>query len=172
MSFLAIRGGQAAAHALDARGTKVKVRVRVGKSRIAGQGLFTLQDIPKDTRILPYVGERIAKQESVKRLTQGNNAIFTFSNQYDIDGLVLGNDARYINHSCVPNCEVDVTRRRIWIVARRVIQAGEELSFNYGYGMEHYGDFPCTCQADQCIGYILAEKYWGLITPKATLHRG
>ncbi len=54
----------------------VKVRVRVGKSRIAGQGLFTVQDIKKDTRILPYVGERISKKESVKRLTQGNVYIF------------------------------------------------------------------------------------------------
>jgi SET domain-containing protein len=149
----------------------VKVRVRVGKSRIAGHGLFTPQEIPKDTRILPYVGERIAKKESVKRLTQGTNAIFTFSDQYDIDGNVPGNTAWYINHSCDPNCEVDITRRRIWIVARRVIQAGEELRFNYGYGMEHYGDFPCACKADKCIGYILAEKYWGLIKPKATFHR-
>jgi SET domain-containing protein len=103
----------------------VKVRVRVGKSRIAGQGLFTLQDIPQGTRIMPYVGERITKKESVKRLTQGNAYIFTFSDQYDIDGKVLGNAARYINHSCAPNCDVERTRRRIWIVALRVIRAGE-----------------------------------------------
>lgn len=141
----------------------MQVRVRVGKSRIAGQGLFTLQEIHKDTRILPYIGERISKKESVKRLTQGNVYIFTFSDQYDIDGQVLGNAARYINHSCAPNCEVEITRRRIWIVARRAIRAGEELSYNYGYGMEHYGDFSCTCKADQCIGYMLAEAYWGLI---------
>ena len=141
----------------------MQVRVRVGKSRIAGQGLFTLQEIQKDTRILPYIGERISKKESVKRLTQGNVYIFTFSDQYDIDGQVLGNAARYINHSCAPNCEVEITRRRIWIAARRAIRAGEELSYNYGYGMEHYGDFSCTCKADQCIGYMLAEAYWGLI---------
>jgi SET domain-containing protein len=104
----------------------VQVRVQVGKSRIAGQGLFTLQEIQKDTRILPYIGERISKKESVKRLTQGNVYIFTFSDQYDIDGQVLGNAARYINHACAPNCEVDITRRRIWIVARRAIRAGEE----------------------------------------------
>jgi SET domain-containing protein len=144
----------------------VKVRVRVGKSRIAGQGLFTVQDITQDTRIMAYVGERISKKESVKRLTQGNPYIFTFSDQYDIDGKVLGNCARYINHSCAPNCAVDMTRRRIWIVAMRVILAGEELSYNYGYGMEHYGDFPCTCKAKNCMGYILAEEYWELIKDK------
>jgi uncharacterized protein len=149
----------------------VKVRVRVAKSRIAGQGLFTLQDIQKDTRIMPYGGERISKKESVKRLTQGNAYIFTFSNQYDIDGNVLGNTARYINHSCAPNCAVDITRRRIWIVAIRVILAGEELSYNYGYGMEQYGDFPCTCKATHCMGYILAEEYWGLIKKKDTFPR-
>jgi uncharacterized protein len=107
----------------------------------------------------------------VKRLTQGNASIFTFSNQYDIDGNVLGNTARYINHSCAPNCAVDITRRRIWIVAMRVILAGEELSYNYGYGMEQYGDFPCTCKATHCMGYILAEEYWGLIKKKDTFPR-
>jgi hypothetical protein len=100
-----------------------------------------------------------------------NASIFTFSNQYDIDGNVLGNTARYINHSCAPNCAVDITRRRIWIVAIRVILAGEELSYNYGYGMEQYGDFPCTCKATHCMGYILAEEYWGLIKKKDTFPR-
>jgi len=76
----------------------------VGKSRIAGQGLFTVQDIKKDTRIMPYVGERISKKESVKRLTQGNVYIFTFSDQYDIDGKVLGNSAR--KYSSNPSQEV------------------------------------------------------------------
>jgi SET domain-containing protein len=106
----------------------MKVRVFVGKSRIAGQGLFTLQNIKKDTRVIQYVGERINKAQSVKRLAQGNAYIFTFSNQYDIDGKVLGNAARYINHSCAPNCEVEITRRNIWIVAIRDILAGEELT--------------------------------------------
>ena len=95
----------------------MKVRVRVGKSRIAGQGLFTLQNIKKDIRVMQYVGERINKAQSAKRLAQGNAYIFTFSAQYDIDGKVLGNAARYINHSCAPNCAVDMTRRSIWIVA-------------------------------------------------------
>src|SRR2546427_1901513 len=95
----------------------MKVRVRVGKSRIAGQGLFTLQNIKKDIRVMQYVGERINKAQSAKRLAQGNAYIFTFSDQYDIDGKVLGNAARYINHSCDPNCAVDMTRRSIWIVA-------------------------------------------------------
>ena len=144
----------------------MKVRVFVGKSRIAGQGLFTLQHIQKDTRVIHYVGERINKAQSAKRLAQGNAYIFTFSDQYDIDGQVLGNAARYINHSCAPNCAVDITRRNIWIVAMREILAGEELSYNYGYGINRYGEFPCHCKATNCMRYMLAEEYWGLIKKK------
>ena len=62
----------------------MKVRVRVGKSRIAGQGLFTAQAIKKDTRIIRYIGERISKAESAKRIAEGNVYIFTFNGQYDI----------------------------------------------------------------------------------------
>jgi uncharacterized protein len=144
----------------------MKVRVFVGKSRIAGQGLFTLQNIKKDTRVMQYLGERINKAQSAKRLAQGNAYIFTFSDQYDIDGKVLGNAARYINHSCAPNCEVEITRRNIWIVAIRDILAGEELSYNYGYSINRYGEFPCHCMAKNCMRYMLAEEYWGLIKKK------
>ncbi len=119
----------------------MKVRVRVGKSRIAGQGLFTLQNINKDIRVIQYVGERINKAQSAKRLAQGNAYIFTFSDQYDIDGKVLGNAARYINHSCDPNCAVDITRRSIWIVAIRDILSGEELTYNYTYCMSRRNFF-------------------------------
>ena len=136
----------------------MKVRVWVGRSRIAGQGLFTAQDIKKDTRIIQYVGERINKAESAKRLNQGNVYIFTFSDQYDIDGKVLRNTARYINHSCDPNCEAEITRRSIWIVALRDIKAGEELSYNYGYPPELYKEWPCLCGAENCFGKILTPR--------------
>jgi len=74
----------------------VKVRVWVRQSRIAGLGLFAAQDIKKWTRILPYLGEKIAKAESARRLAQGNVYIFTFNDRYDIDGTVLRNTARHI----------------------------------------------------------------------------
>ena len=109
----------------------MKIQVRVGLSRIAGQGLFAAQDIQKGTRIIQYIGARIPKEESVERLAQGNTYIFAFNERYDIDGKTLKNKARYINHSCEPNCEAIVTKRTIWIVAVRDIQAGEELSYNY-----------------------------------------
>ena len=143
----------------------MKVRVWVHKSRIAGLGLFAAQDIKPGTRILPYIGEKIVKAESTRRLTKGNAYIFTFSDRYDIDGKILRNTARYINHSCAPNCEVEQTTRTLWIVALWDIRDGEELTYNYGYEYDpdSYQDFPCRCGAANCCGYILAERYWGLL---------
>ena len=143
----------------------MKVRVWVHKSRIAGLGLFAAQPIKPGTRILPYIGEKIPKDESTKRLAQGNAYIFTFNDRYDIDGKVLRNTARYINHACDPNCEVYKTQRTLWVVALRDIQEGEELTSNYGYALDDEPPHPCTCGAEQCCGYILAQQYWGLIKP-------
>ena len=140
-----------------------KMRVWVRKSRIAGLGLFAAQPLKPGTRILPYIGEKITKDESTKRLTQGNAYIFTFNDRYDIDGKVLRNTARYINHSCDPNCEVHKTQRTLWIVALRDIQEGEELTYNYGYELDDETPHACTCGADNCCGYILAQQYWGVI---------
>src|SRR6266700_6704646 len=111
----------------------MKIQVRVGPSRIAGQGLFAAQDIPQGTRIIAYIGEKISNQESARRRAEGNAYIFHQNYRYAIDGKTLANTARYINHSCDPNCAVEHTAETIWIVALKHIQAGEELSCNYGY---------------------------------------
>jgi len=145
----------------------VKIQVWVGKSRIAGQGLFAAQDIKQDARIIPYIGEKISKDESTRRLVQGNVYIFTLNEYFDIDGKTLKNKARYINHSCDPNCEVELTSRTIWIVALRNITAEEELTYNYGYEVRNYMEHPCTCRAKNCCGYILDRQYWGLIQRQA-----
>ena len=147
----------------------VRVRVWVHKSPIAGLGLFAAQDIKPGTRILQYIGEKIPKDVSTQRLAQGNVYIFTFDDRYDIDGKILRNTARSINHSCDPNCEVNITTRAIWIVALRNIRDGEELTYNYGYAYEpdSYRDFPCHCGAKHCCGYILAKRYWGLLPQSA-----
>jgi SET domain-containing protein len=141
----------------EREGDAVKTQVHVGPSRIAGQGLFAVQDIKKGTRIIQYLGARIPKEESVERLAQGNTYIFSFNERYDIDGKTLKNKARYINHSCDPNCEAVVTKRTIWIVALRDIQAGEELSYNYGLTARQYR---CRCGSKNCCGYILDSAYW------------
>ena len=64
---------------------------------------------------------------------------------------------RHINHSCAPNCESQMIRGRIWIVALRDIARGEELSYDYGYNLQNFLDHPCKCGAPECVGYIVAE---------------
>jgi uncharacterized protein len=85
------------------------------------------------------------------------------NDRYDIDRQTRKNTARYINHSCDPNCEIVITTRTIWIVAARDIRAGEELGYNYGYLPEAYATHPCTCGAQQCYGSVLARQYWDLL---------
>ena len=135
----------------------MKIRIRIGTSRIAGQGLFAAQDIKKGTTIIEYTGEKISKKESRQRLARGNAYIFELNDRWDIDGEALNNTARYINHSCDPNCVVEKTTRALWIVALRNIKSGEELSYNYGYDAKKY---ICTCGAVNCCGYILDQDYW------------
>jgi uncharacterized protein len=114
----------------------VKVRVWVRKSPIAGLGLFAAQAIKPGTRILPYMGEKISKAESTRRLAQGNAYIFTFNDRYDIDGKILRNTARYSNHSCAPNCAVEQTTRTLWIVALRDITAVDDLLTGHAPGIQ------------------------------------
>jgi uncharacterized protein len=142
----------------------MNIQVRVAPSRIAGQGLFAAQDITKGTRIMQYIGEKISSRERAMRLAAGNAYIFHLTYRYAIDGQTLENTARYINHSCDPNCEVEKTSDTIWIIALREIPAGEELTYNYGYDARDYQENPCNCGAPNCCGDILAQEYWGLIS--------
>src|SRR5690242_20740884 len=112
-------------------------------STIHGTGAFAKADIVARTWVVEYTGERIAKDESLRRCAAGNEFIFALTDDVDLDGSVSWNRARFLNHSCEPNCEAERVGERIWIVAKRNIQAGEELTFNYGYRLEDYRDHPC-----------------------------
>ena len=68
--------------------------------------------------------------------------------------------ARFLNHSCAPDCEAELENGRIWIVAKRDIKAGEELTFNYGYDLDDYRNHPCRCGAPDCAGHIVAEEFF------------
>jgi SET domain-containing protein len=87
----------------------MNMQVRVGSSRIAGQGPFAAQDIRKGTRIIQDIGEKISSRERARRLAADNAYIFHLTYRYAIDGQTLDNTARYINHSCDPNCAVEKT---------------------------------------------------------------
>ncbi len=89
-----------------------------------------------------------------------NHYIFTLDDHYDIDGSVEWNPARFINHGCKPNCEVEIDRDRIWILARHSIKAGEELIYNYTYDLDDYEERPCNCGARECVGYMVAEQHF------------
>ena len=138
----------------------VKIRVRVGPSHIAGQGLFAEQDIKQGTKIIRYIGQKITQEESERRLAAGNVYIFGLDERYAIDGSTRKNTARYINHSCDPNCHTEQFGNTIWLVAIRDIQAGEELTYNYGYELNDEPPEPCHCGAQQCCGCILGPQYW------------
>ena len=99
-------------------------------SLIHGTGGFARRDVGTGTRVIEYVGERITKAESLKRCEADNEYIFTLDDEHDLDGNVPWNPARFINHSCAPNCEAELDEGRVWIVALRDIKAGEELTFN------------------------------------------
>jgi len=129
-------------------------------SPIHGTGGFARQFIPKNARVIEYVGERIDKAESLRRCEADNPYIFTLNQETDLDGSMGWNPARFLNHSCAPNCEAEVTEERIWIVAHRDIQPGEELTFNYGFNLEDYKEYPCHCRAPNCVGFIVAEEYF------------
>ncbi len=133
--------------------------LELGASGIHGRGGFARRDIPAETSIIEYVGERVTKEEAGRRCTDGNPYIFTINDEWDIDGDVAWNPARYLNHSCSPNCEAQQDEDRIWIVALRDIRAGEELTFNYGYDIGEWRDYPCGCGAANCLGYIVAEEF-------------
>jgi SET domain-containing protein len=135
-------------------------RITFRQSPIHGSGGFAAVDLPAGTRLIEYLGERISKAEADRRCEEGNPFIFELNDDTDLDGNVDWNPARWINHSCAPNCEADVDGTSIWIVALRDLIAGEELTFNYGYGLADYRDSPCRCGTANCIGYIVAEEHF------------
>lgn len=144
----------------------------VRKSNIHSTGVFAKKFIPKGTRITEYIGDKLTKEEADKRLDDTHNAsrkdakcaatyIFEINNEYDIDGNVPENDARFINHSCDPNCEVDIIEDKIWIDAIKDIQEGEELCYDYGFDFdEDFHEHPCKCGAKNCVGYIINSEHW------------
>jgi SET domain-containing protein len=123
-------------------------------------GVFARMDVAAGTRVLEYIGERVTKAESLRRRQGGNFFVFVVTEKFDIDGAVDWNPARFINHSCAPNCEARMEDERIWIIALRDLRAGEELTFNYGYDLQDYEEHPCCCGTPQCVGYMVAEDYF------------
>jgi SET domain-containing protein len=117
------------------------------RSSISGWGVFATQPITKNTRIVTYDGEKIRNQESLRReaeyIKQGHIWCFKLNSHWVRDAAVGGNMARYINHSCRPNCYSRVIGDTIWIIAARNIRSGEELT--YDYATDGPGHIRCLC---------------------------
>ena len=141
-------------------GTAIEALCEIRASGIHGRGAFARQPIASGTRVIEYVGERISKAESLRRRQGGNHFVFIVTDTVDIDGAVESNPARFINHSCSPNCEARMEDERIWIIAIRDISAGEEIAFNYGYDLQDYEEHPCMCGSRECLGFMVAEEYF------------
>ncbi len=138
----------------------------VRHSRIHGHGVFALRRVRKGTKLLEYLGERISHDEADARYVDkgaddNHTFLFTVDARTVIDAGVGGNEARFINHGCDPNCESTNEARRIFIRAVRTIQPGEELC--YDYSIQRDADdppevdriFACRCGAASCRGSML-----------------
>ena len=130
------------------------------KSSIHNYGAYAAKPIRKGTRIIEYVGRPLTKKKAQDALEDGNAYVFTINKHFDIDGEVPWNLARFINHGCEVNAESDVEDDRVWIIATRNIQKGDEILYNYNYDLEDAFDNPCNCGAKNCSGYMVGEEYW------------
>jgi len=137
-------------------------------SDIHGKGVFATRKIRKGTRIIEYGGDKSDKEESNRRglalfdesrKTGGASVyIFDLNDDWDLDGNKPWNPARLINHSCEPNAEMVNEDDRLFLFATEDIAKGAEITFDYGYDMEHFMDHPCRCGKPSCIGYIVSAS--------------
>ena len=143
------------------------------KAKVHGNGVFAKKNIKKNVKISQYIGEKITKKEGDKRSAErikkylnkknvGSVYVFELNKKYDIDGSPKYNKARYINHSCDPNCEVEINKGKIWIKSIKKIKKNEELSYDSGYEFDKddYTDHICKCGSKRCIGYIISKDAW------------
>ena len=131
------------------------------KSGINNLGLFAKSDINKGEKVIEYKGRKFThKQVEENDRFDNSKAIylFTLNERYVLDGDTKTNTAKYINHSCDPNCEVDIINGKIWIIAIKDIKKGDELSYDYGFGYDaDFRQFPCKCGSKNCCGYIVRD---------------
>jgi len=148
---------------------KKRRRIVVRNSSIHGRGVFALRRIPKGTRIIEYKGKLITDKEADRRYSRvhehsPHTMLFSLEGGWVIDATRRGNSARWINHSCAPNCEIEEEGQRIFIEARRDIRLGDELTYDYNLqiGEKHTKaakrEHACFCGSRRCRGTMLGEE--------------
>lgn len=141
--------------------------IKVRESAIHGRGVFAARKIPEGTRIIEYTGARITSKQADKRAgldpeNPHHTFFFSLESGKIIDGGDGGSDARWINHSCAPNCEAQEEKGRVFIHALNDIKRGEELCYDYGLVIDDKitkslkKDYECLCGADECRHTMLA----------------
>ncbi len=142
---------------------------KVRNSKVHGNGVFAARKIPAGARIIEYQGKRITEKQAEKRFGQDpenphHTFFFSLESGKLIDGGDEGNDARWINHSCEPNCEAQEEKGRVFIQAMRDITRGEELNYDYGLVIDEKMSkalkkaYECRCGSAECRGTMLAIK--------------
>lgn len=143
--------------------------IEARNSPIHGRGVFAVAPIKKGARIIEYLGERVSHAEADRRYEvkgddDGHTFLFIASNRTVIDAGVDGNDARFINHNCNPNCETVIENSRVFIDAIRNIKPGEELGYDYQLTWESTDEpaelalYECRCGAKNCRGTMLDKE--------------
>jgi len=141
----------------------------VRSSGVHGRGVFAAMQIAAGVRLIEYKGERITWDEALRRHPHdpdhpNHTFYFALDNELVIDGKIGGNQARWINHSCKPNCEADEVDGRVFIHTLRDIEAGEELFYDYGLVLDERHtkklkkEYACYCGHSSCRGTMLAPK--------------
>jgi SET domain-containing protein len=140
--------------------------IEARNSRIHGRGVYAVAPIKKGTRIIEYLGERISHAEADRRYAlkgddDGHTFLFIATSRTVIDASKGGNDARFVNHSCAPNCETVIEGGRVFVYAIRNIKPGEELGYDYQLTWESTDTaeelalYNCCCGARKCRGTML-----------------
>jgi SET domain-containing protein len=144
------------------KNSRAKLPIEVRQSRVHGRGVFATNRIRKNARIIEYTGKRVP-WESVPA-DSGDAHAFLFGlddSVLVIDPSIEGNDARWINHSCDPNCEAIEEDDRIFIYALRNIETGEELFYDYALKLDEpitkqlKDEFACHCGSPNCRGTLV-----------------
>ena len=151
-------------------------RIIQRRSVIHGNGVFAASDLSADITLIEYRGRRLTHAQANRayggEVDSGHTFLFTLNEKYLIDGSVGGNVARWINHSCAPNCQAfvvensvgDPRRDRVVIDTKRAIRKGEELTYDYGIILEERQTpqlkriWACRCGAPRCTGTLLKPK--------------
>jgi uncharacterized protein len=130
-----------------------RFKLEIRASKIHRRGVYALERIPRQRKVIEYTGERISRRETKIRGQGDLTYLFTLDNYWTLDGAVGGSGAEIINHSCEPNLRTCILRGHILYFSKRPIKPGEELTVDYRFS-DKIERVACRCGAKKCRGTI------------------